>query len=203
MCDKCKSVLTATIVFGCFLFLFAIAGFAMRNRSGAAFLIGYVCMLLVLAVSVFGITIAVLVFDGQNYSMEGGWQSLLEDGDTASVCDIQKQFKCSGWSRCCGFPPDLVDGDSPYDESNAESPAAKEGCLWRKDECARECSKTNGNQAGCREEVLDQLHSRVAPFTVFMFLVLLAIFGGCGGLWKLQRQAQEKQSSRSNYVVAG
>lgn len=250
LCSKCSHLANASIAFGVLLLCFAMFGVVIRNKTSPVLLLTYVLMLIILTLSVFGITISALVYDGENFEMEEGWQDLKDNGELQRMCSIQESFSCSGWNSCCGSPPNAnvtitsapssppsagaspsvsptqsitAPSVSPSASPSASGTAAPTQspampsvspsvspsspsvsptspvpgraarplndpfCSWTS-ECSVDCGVSNLNPKGCRTELIDQLHSRVVPFTVFMFLVLLVMGAGYYGIWRQMKR---------------
>ena len=78
----------------------------------------------ILVVGIAAMMIAMTALEDENTTLRLGndWYQLVKDSKANQICEIQDQFKCSGWGRCCNataYGCDLDPGECLHCDSNS------------------------------------------------------------------------------------
>lgn len=124
LCDHCGDLTLVAIVFGIALWLFAIFGFNWIRQRNILLLLVYVAFLAIQSVTLLGVIITAGVFDAnasedQSSSTSDAflsqWETNVNSTPSAlqSICDLQRQFNCSGYRYGCCTPGPCYNLSSP------------------------------------------------------------------------------------------
>ena len=185
LCRGCKHLANTLVVMGALLMVWSLVGLYVSLRRKALLLLAYLVILFLLFVGVVGVTTAVLVMDSNGYHMQDGWKELVA-GDPTTVCDIQREHKCSGWDTCCGFPM-MEGGNVTESEQNVTSL-----CSWDAAECVAACPSEYTK--GCDHPMRDSLRLELIPFTIVASCGLLLMLLGVCSLMRLKKKPKREMS---------
>lgn len=172
LCSHCSDLTLVAIVFGIALWLFAIFGFNWIRQRNILLLLVYVAFLAIQSVVLFAVIITAGVFDADaaNTSTEGSpflqqWEANvnLTDGQSeSSLCDLQRQFNCSGYRYGCCLAGVCY---------NATHPA------WWVSSVCPVCNATAAPQV-CTDIVYDTLRKNLGGFLVISCFSMLLVLSG-------------------------
>jgi hypothetical protein len=171
LCNHCSDLTLVAIVFGVALWLFAIFGFNWIRQRNILLLLVYVAFLAIQSVVLFAVIITAGVFDAKAANAGDDetpflqqWEaSVNATGETESpLCDLQKQFNCSGYRYGC------CDPKSCYVASNPPS--------WVGLVCPV-CNATAAPQV-CTDIVYNTLRKNLGGFRVISCFSMLLVLSG-------------------------
>eukprot|EP01060_Flectonema_neradi_P027305 TRINITY_DN3690_c0_g1_i1.p1 TRINITY_DN3690_c0_g1~~TRINITY_DN3690_c0_g1_i1.p1 ORF type:complete len:314 (+),score=16.59 TRINITY_DN3690_c0_g1_i1:451-1392(+) len=145
--------------------LYRILYFPLTCFSFRAQVIGYLMCSVSVVLSLI-VVMSLLVFYGEEETtldLGNDWYDLV-NSNSAKICKMQKQFKCSGWGRCC----------------NSGAPE----CAFDPGECIATCS-TNTYTVPCQYKIDQVFHSYIET-SVIICAVCVAVVAGASVLVGLQ-----------------
>ena len=168
LCDHCGDLTTVAIVFGIVLWLFAMFGFNWIRQRNILLLLVYVAFLILLMITLLGIIIAAGAFDHEAASNSESGSFLEQWIDSVNnsanyVCDVQKQFNCSGYQLGCCVPTLCF---------NASEPPG-----WVAKVCPV-CADAPTSDVMCTSAVYDTLRKNLGGFLVISCFSMLLVLTG-------------------------
>lgn len=175
LCDHCGDLTLVAIVFGIALWLFAIFGFNWIRQRNILLLLVYVAFLAVLTVTLIGVIIAASVYDARATDETASGSTFLfqqwkenvngTGGQPSPLCELQRQFNCSGYQAGCCAPGACFDAANP--------PA------W----VSQVCPNCTGLQSFiapqvCTDIVYDTLRRNLGGFLVISCFSMLLVLSG-------------------------
>lgn len=171
LCSHCGDLTLVAIVFGVALWLFAIFGFNWIRQRNILLLLVYVAFLAIQSVVLLAVIITAGVFDANTASSNSDETPFLEqweenvnttNGAESPLCELQKQFNCSGYRFGCCAPGACYNATHPDWWVSAVCPT---------------CNATAAPQV-CTDIVYETLRKNLGGFLVISCFSMLLVLSG-------------------------
>jgi hypothetical protein len=170
LCNHCGDLTLVAIVFGIALWLFAIFGFNWIRQRNILLLLVYVAFLVLQSVVLFAVIITAGVFDANTASSANDDTPFLQQWEASvnvsvgesPLCDLQRQFNCSGYKFGCCAPGICYNATHPEPWVSAVCPL---------------CNATAAPQV-CTDIVYDTLRKNLGGFLVISCFSMLLVLSG-------------------------
>eukprot|EP01065_Artemidia_motanka_P030875 TRINITY_DN37020_c0_g1_i1.p1 TRINITY_DN37020_c0_g1~~TRINITY_DN37020_c0_g1_i1.p1 ORF type:complete len:291 (+),score=51.95 TRINITY_DN37020_c0_g1_i1:46-918(+) len=172
MCSDCHTLLNTAMAVGCVFSSLAVFASVAQRRGYRWFLVLYFVSLILIALSLLGMTTAGGVMTVE-VDLGPAWRSRVEAG-SQQICDLQESYECSGWRVCCG-PGNASHPEPPVNNTDLEN------CYWHADECLSSCKGYQNRSRPCREAIQHWLLTTLVLFLVGVIVSLAIMASLC--LW--------------------
>lgn len=172
LCDHCGDLTLVAIVFGIALWLFAIFGFNWIRQRNILLLLVYVAFLAMQSVTLFAVIITAGVFDAQASASGTDSAPFLEQWEAqvnvssgvSPLCDLQRQFNCSGYQLGCCTPGICFNTSEPLP-------------VWFNQVCPV-CVNQTAAPTKCTGIVYETLRKNLGGFLVISCFSMLLVLSG-------------------------